>query len=173
MAKKRLHIGPILMTCVLTVFPAEAQPPEQAPRFELTGCEDNGLPAEENVECGWLVVKENRENPDSRTLWLAVAIYRSYSPAPKPDPVAYLSGGPGGAALATADQLLSRPFWKELRAERDIIIYDQRGTGYSESAFCPELDLRIRQLGLVDMAPKRRRELSLTAFAQCRDKLLQ
>ena len=137
------------------------------------GCEDSGRPAEENVECGWLLVKENRKNPDSRELWLAVEIYRSYSPAPKPDPVVYLPGGPGAATLALAEELMSRPFWKELRADRDIVIYDQRGTGYSEPAFCPELDLRIRQLGFIDMPPERRRELGLTAFERCRDKLLQ
>ena len=173
MAEKRLCISSLLFSSFLAVFPAVAQPQEQAPRFEPSGCEDSDRPAEENVECGWLLVKENRKNPDSRGLWLAVEIYRSHSPAPKPDPVVYLSGGPGGAALALADQLMSRPFWKGLRADRDIVIYDQRGTGYSEPAFCPELDLRIRQLGFIDMPHERRRELGLTAFERCRDKLLQ
>lgn len=171
-----LHQTAAVYFC-LAVFPAIAEPQEQVseqvPRFEFTGCEGSGRPAEENVDCGWLLVKENRDDPGSRELWLAVDIFRSHSPAPKPDPVVYLPGGPGAAALALADEFLSRPFWKELRENRDIVIYDQRGTGYSEPAFCPELDLRIRQLGLIDMPGERRRELGLTAFRRCREKLLQ
>jgi pimeloyl-ACP methyl ester carboxylesterase len=88
------------------------------------------------VECGWLGVPERRDVPDSPTIHLAVALLRSPSANPRPDPVLYLEGGPGGSSLWAADLWTYDP----LLAERDIVLLDQRGTGYSlPSLHCDEL----------------------------------
>ena len=48
----------------------------------------------------------------------------------------YLSGGPGDSALAEANNWIDYP----IRQKRDIILLDQRGTGYSQPALnCPPL----------------------------------
>jgi pimeloyl-ACP methyl ester carboxylesterase len=86
----------------------------------------NGL----TVDCGELVVPMNRANPAGATVSLAVAVVRSTSPAPRPDPVLYLAGGPGGSAIASVD-MWTRPM-APILIDRDLILVDQRGTGYSK-----------------------------------------
>ncbi|HWQ16110.1 MAG TPA: alpha/beta fold hydrolase, partial [Roseiflexaceae bacterium] len=127
-----------------TPRPAAPRPPQAptpspvaayAPRFEPAGCPFDTLG--ERVECGYLVVPESRAKPDGRQVKLAVAIVRSTAARPAPDPVVYLEGGPGGSALYDA------AFWFDspLRKRRDIVLIDQRGTGYSlPSLNCPEIE---------------------------------
>lgn len=95
----------------------------------------------ENVECGWLTVPEEHANPDGPTIRLAVAIVKSADPNPAPDPLVLLQGGPGGS---TIDVFMSVLFplsgSSPLRRDRDLVLFDQRGTLYSEPALtCPEI----------------------------------
>ena len=50
------------------------------------------------------------------------------------DPFVYLAGGPGGAATQSAAAVAG--IWFELRADRDILLVDQRGTGGSNALAC-------------------------------------
>lgn len=115
--------------------PKDLPPPAYAPRFEPAGCPfDSGG---ERVECGYLLVPEDRAHPERATLKLALAIVRSRAADPAPDPIVYLEGGPGGGTVYDPE------FWYEspLRDRRDIILLDQRGTGYSlPSLNCPEME---------------------------------
>ncbi|HEY0604999.1 MAG TPA: alpha/beta fold hydrolase [Herpetosiphonaceae bacterium] len=86
------------------------------------------------VDCGYLTVPESRSNFTGKTIKLAVAIMRSPNPNKAADPAVFLQGGPGGATLPLAD-ILALTYGPTL-AQRDIILMDQRGTGYSE----PRLD---------------------------------
>jgi pimeloyl-ACP methyl ester carboxylesterase len=105
------------------------------------------------VTCGYLSVPTDRSDPGSATVDLAVAVLHAVEAA-HPDPVLYLTGGPGGSALAeleawTGDGLL---------AGRDVVLLDQRGTGWSRPSLgCPEL---------VDA------EDDHEALQSCRDRLL-
>ena len=91
----------------------------------------------ETLECGYLLVPETRSDPDSNYIELAVAIIHSPSPNVAPDPVIYLAGGPGGSALLEVELWVKAGF----RAHRDIILIDQRGTGYSyPSLDCSDVD---------------------------------
>jgi pimeloyl-ACP methyl ester carboxylesterase len=95
------------------------------------------VPPGQRVDCGVLTVPENRSQPNGNSISLVVGIFRSYSANPQSDPIIYLEGGPGGGALAGAEAWLMTP----LRNDRDVIVFDQRGTGYSiPSLNCPELD---------------------------------
>jgi pimeloyl-ACP methyl ester carboxylesterase len=101
-------------------------------RFETADCAFT-KPREVEVECGYLVVPEDRSISNGRTIRLHVGIFNSKSEDPKPDPVVFLQGGPGGYTLDLASQILDRtPFL----AQRDVIMFDQRGTGFSK----PSLD---------------------------------
>ena len=96
------------------------------------------FPTELRVDCGTLVVPESRAQPGGREVRLAVAIMRSRAAKPAPDPILFIQGGP--AAGAIVPELVTPYFWPFL-ASRDVILLDQRGTGYSEpSLACPELD---------------------------------
>src|SRR5512146_310372 len=72
------------------------------PRYERAACPSTDLPAEEHIECGYLIVPEDRQQAGSQTIRLAVAILKSHSSIPASDPVVYLAGGPGDSALDEA-----------------------------------------------------------------------
>ena len=84
-----------------------------------------------NVECGWLVVPESRSRPQGRTVRLNVVVARASRPTGAP-PLVYISGGPGQTGAPTS--------WNPglVAIQRDVVYYDQRGTGSSEPALCPE-----------------------------------
>ena len=83
-------------------------------------------------------VLEDRSAPDGRRLKLAVAILKSLSQSPRPDPIVWLAGGPGGALVARAPEFVRSGLLDGWRADRDVILYDQRGAGLSEPRLCPE-----------------------------------
>ena len=101
----------------------------------------------ETVECGYLVVPEDRADPDSDTIRLAVAIFHPPGGATHPDPIVYLSGGPGGSGLEFLFIAFDAAFAPIFATERDFIVLDQRGIGYSEPALdCPEVAELGREL---------------------------
>lgn len=87
---------------------------------------------EVEITCGTVEVPENRLDPDSRTITLAVARLHSRAAEPRPDPIVQLEGGPGFPSLEDADAYSQ----SILLDERDYILWDQRGTGFST----PNLD---------------------------------
>ena len=102
--------------------------------FQQTHCPfplGKGLSEGKDVRCGYLVVPEDHSHVPGPTIRLAVAIFKTPSANPAPDPVLMLGGGPGNALLEnqgptyTADNLASR------LGNRDLIVLEQRGTGYS------------------------------------------
>jgi pimeloyl-ACP methyl ester carboxylesterase len=132
-----------------TAEPTATPEPSPAPqaRFESGPCPFD-LPAGqvegETVECGTLSVPEDRSDPQSRTLRLPVAVFHPSGTA-QPDPIVYLEGGPGGSALEFLNLKFGQQFEPLLAAGRDLVIFDQRGVGYSKPDLdCPE----ARELGL-------------------------
>lgn len=84
------------------------------------------------VTCGTVEVPENRLDPDSKMISLAVAKLHSLADDPRPDPVVQLEGGPGFSSLDDVGGYSK----SSILDERDYYIWDQRGTGYST----PNLD---------------------------------
>ncbi len=127
----------VLLAAALTGV-AAAQEEAPVPRFEPDACL---LPTPEayTVECGYLVVPEDRANPDSPAIRLALAIFRSNNPDKASDPLVYLEGGPGGSALKITGGSFDQVFAPYARY-RDVILLDQRGVGFSQPALdCPEM----------------------------------
>lgn len=128
---RQLLIVACLAVCLL---PASAQ--DDIGEFYPERC-PIPIPGDARVDCGYLIVPERHENPDGPTIELAVAILRATDPTPRPDPVLYLDGGPGGSALSTLDGWVDY----DLTRDRDLILLDQRGTGYSwPGLFCDIYD---------------------------------
>ena len=67
------------------------------PRFEPGACTIPS-PQGERVDCGQLVVWENRAHRDGPVVRIPVKIFRSRATIPKPDPILFMVGGPGGSA---------------------------------------------------------------------------
>ena len=110
--------------------------PAYMPAFETAVCQFT-YTVEANIECGYLIVPEDRTHPE-RMIRLHVAIIVSHSSSPTPDPVVYLNGGPGAHTLAAVDYFATQ--FEDILDQRDLILFDQRGVGYSEPALdCPEI----------------------------------
>ncbi len=101
---------------------------------ELQPCHLKGL--SESVLCGTHEVFENRVTRQGRRIRLNIAVIPAIAASPAPDPLFVLAGGPGQAATDIGPVLL--PFLKKVRADRDIVLVDQRGTGASNPLDCPE-----------------------------------
>lgn len=109
--------------------------PEETSDFTEERCAKDGDSTYVS-QCGVVTVPLAADSDE--TLELAVVRIFSNSPAPKPDPVIYLDGGPGAATL------VNLPFLHEaflaLFPDRDLIFFDQRGVGRS----APELSCASR-----------------------------
>ena len=105
--------------------------------------------------CGVVVVPENHDKPDGRTIELFYLKLHSTAPKPAPDPLVYLAGGPGstGSYELTANPLLHKNL-NRIRESRDIIAYDQRGTGYSNYLLCAPFESALGILQDRDKNPK-------------------
>ena len=112
--------------------------PLSSGQFDAQPCPVD-VPSGAVVECGLLRVPENYSLPDSRQITLSVAILRSDNESAAADPILYLEGGPGGSPvkrLPRTYETLFRPVMQQ--TGRDIILFDQRGTGFSSPALdCP------------------------------------
>ena len=119
------------------------------PVFEVTPCEFT-IPIQARVTCGYVTLPEDRNGDLTDTIQIAIVIYHSNGGTPKPDPIIYLQGGPGGLAIdwsAGSYETVIVP----LLAERDFIVFDPRGVGYSK----PRLDCdEIKSTYLSDIQGK-------------------
>lgn len=87
-------------------------------------------------ECGYVVVPERHANPSGATIRIPVAVRRATAPDARPDPLLLAQGGPGGDAFEVFSLLVPNT---EIAANRDIVIFNQRGTPYAEPDLsCPE-----------------------------------
>ena len=100
-SKVGLRIVISLTAVVFVSLAAETARAQDVPRFEPGECPFEGGEwlEEENITCGDLIVLENRESGSERTLRLKVAVAHSLGEDPRPDPVIWLQGGPGGSTL--------------------------------------------------------------------------
>jgi pimeloyl-ACP methyl ester carboxylesterase len=125
----------------------------RAGAIDLAPCQVAGLAA----RCGSHEVFEDRRAHAGRRIALRVVVLPARAANPKPDAIVDLAGGPGAAA--TGEAPLFAESLAPLRAERDVVLVDLRGTGGSHPLDC--------DLGLGLLA----RPLSQPALAACRRKL--
>ena len=108
------------------------------PVFETTDCWFE-TPESVPVDCGYLVVPEDRSQPDERNVRLATAIFRAPGGNPEPDPIIQLHGGPAGGALGFFTYGEWGAYAALTATNRDVVVFDQRGNGISEPKLvCPE-----------------------------------
>ncbi|MBA2623079.1 MAG: alpha/beta fold hydrolase [Chthoniobacterales bacterium] len=102
------------------------------PRLPLQSCLIEGVDGE--IGCGTHDVLENRASESGRRIALKVVVLRAREAKREPDPLFILAGGPGQAATDNA-KFIARTF-AQVRAHRDIVLVDQRGTGGSNPLNC-------------------------------------
>jgi pimeloyl-ACP methyl ester carboxylesterase len=96
------------------------------------------------VRCVTLDVPRDYDQPNAGSLKVTAVIIPASTGRPSPDPVVLLAGGPGQPASSLAGLLPA--LIGEARKTRDVVLFDLRGMGLSESLNCPGMD----QLSLVE-----------------------
>jgi pimeloyl-ACP methyl ester carboxylesterase len=145
------------------------------PAFRQRTCPLEGPAMGPRVECGYILVPEDRSNPESRLIRLAVL--RVAAEWDSEQATVFLAGGPGGPAIeGLADGV---PITGEdalaLAEHGDVIFLDQRGTGYSEARFCdnvgrglgggPEQEADVRERLRRCLVDARARGIAVDAYS--------
>ena len=142
------------------------------PRLFEPAPSPEGVPPAIRVDCGFLVVPENRRDngegslgASHKTIRIAVAIARASSGVALPDPIVFVPGGPSAAAIDPGTIFVLTSVFG---ANRDVIFVDARGTGLSQPRLgCPEFDALA--VAAFPNAPPR--AAYLASVRQCRDRL--
>ncbi len=158
----------LLVTGLALVGHASGQTEPLRPVFDEAACDLPGVSpdVQPRLRCGTVSVPRNYENPGAGRFKLAVVVIRSAQQWAFPDPVVYISGGPGSPLTKYADHQARNPY----APGRDLVLVDQRGTGRSEPRLCPDLDGAFLDAALAiatdpsDEALARRRSV----YAACR-----
>lgn len=99
------------------------------------------------VEYGYLEVPEDHANLSGKTIEIAWAVIKAKDSAAENYPVIFLTGGPGGETLPLISLFLNFP----LADDRDVILFDQRGIGYSSPL--PDFGDGLVDLLAADLTP--------------------
>jgi pimeloyl-ACP methyl ester carboxylesterase len=166
-------------------LPARASQPGTPPAqpdgvsFAPERCEDVVVVAppaappefDENTDCGWLTVPARYADPLGPKIELGVVVLRANSPGIFPDPLFMAQGGPGGSTIESyLEEMKDSP----IRAGRDIVLFDQRGTRHTRPALaCDELDRLTIDTIEQDLTPDEMSRRSLEAAEQCRQRLIR
>lgn len=147
-----------------TVQPSFAGAPCPNPIYPPFG---TSLDLGSDYTCGYLTVPENRSKQNGKTIRLAVATRKATAANPKPDPILFLTGGPGGSGLGEGPGVA-----KAWHRDRDAIFLDQRGALKSEPFLsCPEVDAFMEStVGLSWLAPATIQQAAAIT-RQCQDRL--
>ncbi|HZH94599.1 MAG TPA: hypothetical protein VEY06_01890, partial [Flavisolibacter sp.] len=155
-----------LFTFIFVLQNLVAQP---VPRFELSDSTVIEIPKDQKRTFGYLVVYEDRSRKAGKKLRLPVFILKSRSLNPKPDPVLFTTGGPGGSTLNTARY---GAYYSYLD-DRDFIVFEQRGTQYAQpNLACPELDSIRKNNKWITLNDSQKEALQVEAAARCKTRLV-
>ena len=134
------------------------------PQPNIAGFPDLDFPS--GVQCGYLTVLENRAKPDGRRIRIFVMRAPAVSATPKPDPIVYLSGGPGGAGSFEVAFMVKHG----LNADREVIFVDQRGTHRADPRLgCPGWEQFLYDSVSLPFAAESTTAADAAALKECRD----
>jgi pimeloyl-ACP methyl ester carboxylesterase len=169
----RSVVASVLLLLIALAVQGHASGEASLPSFEEMTCDlpDVTPDIRPRLRCGTVRVPRDHARPDTGSFSLAVVVIKSAQQPPLPDPVVYISGGPGNPLTVYAAYQARNPY----APRRDLILVDQRGTGRSEPGLCPDLDRTLLEANLAVAAKgtgaaivKRR-----AAYITCRDQAIR
>ncbi len=156
----------LLILLLVGLVPAQPAKSVSPGSISLTPCEVPGARpgAKEKVLCGSYEVFENRAAKRGRKIALKIVVFPATGAEKGADPVFYIPGGPGQSATEEAPYLAAQ--LSKIRARRDLVFLDQRGTGGSNPLDCDLFNPSDLQSYLGDYFP-------LADVRKCRQQLEQ
>lgn len=121
----------------------------------------------DRLKFGYITVPEDYKRPDGRLLKIAFVVIKSKSGQSNNDASIDFKGGWGSQTITNLPYYLNN----FLGNNRDLILYDYRGTGYSEPTFCPELGPRVLDNFLADRSYADFKTWQSQIFNDCLDEL--
>ena len=172
-------------TAVATTAPAanktaattQAVSSGKVPRFEAAATCPFTLPKGQTdgqtVKCGYAIVPELHSQPaNGKTVKLPVAVFKSQSATPAPEPIVFLEGGPGGPIQSIID-LMEGDLLTAFAAKNDVILYDQRGAGLAQpSLACPEFLTQDLMDATTVLTSQESADHTITPAIKCHDRLV-
>lgn len=146
-------------TALALSLPTTASPQS----IEWKTCE----PAVARARCGTITLPEARDKPGGRQIEVAVAVLPATDSVASTDPVLFLLGGPGGAAVEAMRSIAAA--YAPMNRTRDMVFVDQRGTGRSAALRCPFGRDEDLQSYLGEFLPMREMEECRTRLAATAD----
>lgn len=138
--------------------------PTPCPKPNIAGFPELDFPP--GVACGYLTVPESRKKPDGRRIRIFVMRAPAVAAQPKPDPIVYLSGGPGGAGSFEVAAMVAHG----LNAEREVVFVDQRGTHRADPRIaCPAWEQFVWDAVGVPFVADSTTAADGAAIEECRD----
>jgi pimeloyl-ACP methyl ester carboxylesterase len=172
-AWRRVATSALMLLIGLTLLEnagGQTQPPR--PRFDETVCDLPSVSPEirPRLRCGTVSVPRDYENPSAGRFKLAVVVIKSEQQPSWPEPVVYISGGPGALLTVYAAYQVRTPY----APLRDLILVDQRGTGRSEPSICPDQERRLRDATFAIATTNTDEEMARrqAAYLACRDQAI-
>lgn len=156
---------PALILCCYALIPSITSAQPYTPRMEPCPCVikvDTALVS----KCGYLVVPENRQKPQGRTIKIPFVSVRKREQDPNRNFLLYTTGGPGYSTTANFDSLTARMDFLQFGG---FIAFDQRGSRRAQPCLdCPEVNEAIRRSYRDHLSKD---SLVLQAVTHCRKRL--
>ena len=165
----------VLMLLIGLAFLENAGGRTQAPRpvFSETKCDLPNISQEirPRLRCGTVSVPRDYDSPDSGYFKLAVVVIKGEQQPSWPEPVVYISGGPGNPLTVYAVHQARGAY----APRRDLILVDQRGTGRSEPRICPDLAGQLWDANFAIATSNTEGALAMrrAAYLACRDEAVR
>jgi pimeloyl-ACP methyl ester carboxylesterase len=169
-AWRHVESGALVLSIGLALLEnAGGQTQSQRPVFNETTCDLPNISPDlrPRLRCGTVSVPRDYDNPDAGHFNLAVVVIKSEQQPSWPEPVVYISGGPGYPLTVYAAYQARTPY----APRRDLVLVDQRGTGRSEPNICPDLDRKLLDATLAIAATVTEEALARrqATYLACRD----
>ena len=120
------------LIAVTTCLPNMSRSAAGQTATSLQPCQVRGLTGD--VQCATVRVPEDRAKPQGRQIDLRVVVARSTNATRAADPFVLLAGGPGQAGTDMGE--FATQAFSLVRATRDLVLIDARGTGGSGPLRC-------------------------------------